>query len=55
MAAREILLLGNPKLYESSTPVSSKDIPGLTGAVADLHDTLMDFRDRHGAGRAIAA
>ena len=55
MAVREILLLGNPKLYESSSPVSSKDIPGLTGAVADLHDTLMDFRDRHGAGRAIAA
>ena len=23
--------------------------------VADLHDTLMDFRRRHGAGRAIAA
>jgi peptide deformylase len=27
----------------------------IRGAVSDLHDTLVDFRDRHGFGRAIAA
>ena len=55
MAVREILLLGNPKLYEISTPVSQEEIESLQTAVNDLHDTLMEFRNRYGAGRAIAA
>ncbi|MFZ0448201.1 MAG: peptide deformylase [Desulfatiglandaceae bacterium] len=55
MTVREILLLGNPRLYEISDPVEKQDLPGLQGVIDDLHDTLMDFRVRHGVGRAIAA
>jgi len=55
VAVREILLLGNPKLYEVSEPVGEKDLKDLPPVVADLHDTLLDFRSKYGAGRAIAA
>jgi peptide deformylase len=55
MAIREILLLGNSRLYEVSEPVLKSELEDLQGVVADLHDTLLDFRNRHGAGRAIAA
>ncbi len=52
---REILLLGDPRLYQPSEAVRIEEIPSLRGVVEDLHDTLMDFRQRHGVGRAIAA
>lgn len=52
---REILLLGNEKLYEVSEPVERKELEYLQGVIDDLHDTLMDYRNRYGAGRAIAA
>ena len=55
MSVREVLLLGNPKLYESCVPVVEDKIESLRPIVQDLHDTLMDFRCRRGAGRAIAA
>jgi peptide deformylase len=55
MSVRQVLLLGNPKLYESCAPVEKDDIERLRPIVQDLHDTLMDFRRKRGAGRAIAA
>ena len=55
MAVKEILLLGNPKLYEVSDAVKEDDVKDLPSVVADLHDTLLDFRRKYGAGRAIAA
>jgi peptide deformylase len=55
MAIREILLLGNPKLYEISLPLGKYELDTVAGLVEDLHDTLLDFRRRYGAGRAIAA
>ena len=55
MAAREILLLGNPALYEVSREVGPDELPGIETVVRDLHDTMFDFRSRHGAGRAIAS
>ena len=55
MAVKEILLLGNPKLYEVSEAVKEDDVKDLPSVVADLHDTLLDFRRKYGAGRAIAA
>ena len=48
-------MLGDPRLYEVSAEVSCEEVAGLDGAFTDLHDTLMDFRTRYGAGRAIAA
>lgn len=55
MAVKEILLLGNPRLYDVCEPLEQGDLKGLTPVVADLHDTLLDFRRKYGAGRAIAA
>lgn len=55
MPIRELLLLGNPKLYEVSVPVEKAELDKMAGLVQDLHDTLLDFRRRYGAGRAIAA
>lgn len=52
---REILKLGNPQLYEISREVTEADIDYLSEWIADLHDTLMDFRKTYGAGRAVAA
>lgn len=55
MAARDILLLGNPALHEISRRVRRNELPGIAGVVHDLHDTLMAYRAVHAAGRAIAA
>lgn len=55
MPVRDILLLGNPDLHRVSDPVAENELGGIQPVVADLHDTLMAFRARHGAGRAIAA
>ena len=55
MAVREILLLGNPQLYEISELVQAEELGRLKFVVNDLHDTLMHFRAQYGAGRAIAA
>lgn len=52
---RKILLLGDSELYEVSDPITESDLPQLGGWVRDLHDTLLDYRERYGAGRAIAA
>ncbi|HCL79748.1 MAG TPA: formylmethionine deformylase, partial [Synergistaceae bacterium] len=47
---REILLLGDPRLYETSAPVTRSDVSELAPVVEDLHDTLLEFRRRYGAG-----
>ena len=52
---REILKLGDPRLYEPSPPLTEEDWPALPGWIEDLHDTLLEYRRVHGAGRAIAA
>ena len=55
MAVREVLLLGNPKLYEISEPVKRDELKAIGDVIPDLHDTLMDFKKKYGTGRAIAA
>lgn len=50
---KEILLLGNEQLYETSKPVRQGE--DISQARQDLHDTLMAFREKYHAGRAIAA
>lgn len=52
---KEILRLGNPKLYEVCQPVSRDELDSMTGLMADLHDTMMEFRRVYRCGRAIAA
>jgi peptide deformylase len=54
MPVRDILLLGNPLLWQPAAPV----VPGSLEVSEILHDlglTLADFRERKGFGRAIAA
>ena len=55
MAAQEILLLGNPKLYGASAPVEQDKINEMRSVSDDLFDTMGAFRQKHGWGRAIAA
>ncbi|RPH28782.1 MAG: peptide deformylase [Bacteroidales bacterium] len=55
MAVKEILKLGNPILYKKSVDISKDEIELIKNHVNDLHDTLFDFRNRYGCGRAIAA
>lgn len=55
MSVRDIVLLGNPLLLQVCEPVTQTDLPEMEAVIADMHDTLMDFRVRYGAGRAIAA
>lgn len=52
---REILLLGDQRLYAQAEPLRESELAALGPVIQDLHDTLMAFRARTGAGRAIAA
>ena len=52
---KEILKLGNPRLYEKSMEILPSESENVKIWVEDLHDTLMDFRKTYGAGRAVAA
>lgn len=55
MAVRDILQLGNMQLYRESKKVEEGELEKLLSVFEDLEDTLLDFRDRYGWGRAIAA
>ncbi len=52
---REILLLGDERLYETSAPVVESEMLEAALWTKDLHDTLMAYRAKYGVGRAIAA
>ena len=55
MAISDILLLGNPLLYEKSVNVEKEEIIVLLPKINLMFETVIDFRKRYGAGRAIAA
>ncbi|CUH95274.1 hypothetical protein P22_1344 [Propionispora sp. 2/2-37] len=55
MAVKDILKLGDPRLYSKSEAVLKAEWKTINGIVEDLHDTMMDFRNKYHAGRAIAA
>ncbi|SHH94693.1 peptide deformylase [Clostridium grantii] len=55
MAAKEILLLGNEKLYNKSEVIKEEELKDIKYIVEDLHDTMMNFREKYNCGRAIAA
>ena len=52
---RDILLLGDPKLYEVSEPVLREELEELRPVFQELFNCIRDFRRKHGFGRAIAA
>jgi peptide deformylase len=55
MPVREILQLGNPTLREKCVPVKQFGTDQLHLLIADLRDTLYDFKARNSFGRGIAA
>ena len=49
---QEILKLGNPQLYEVSASITAEEHLKIKEWVSDLHDTLIEYRKKYGAGRA---
>ena len=55
MAIKDILLLGDPRLYEVAEMVTSKEMEGLQSKIQLMWDSILDIRNTYGFGRAIAA
>ncbi len=51
----DLLLLGDPRLYEKSEPVLPEELPLVREWVADLHQVMTQIRQKYNFGRAIAA
>ncbi|MBC8154947.1 MAG: peptide deformylase [Bacteroidetes bacterium] len=51
----DLLLLGDPRLYETTEPVRQDELPLVAGWVADLHNVMQEIRAKYNFGRAIAA
>jgi peptide deformylase len=52
---QDLLLLGNPRLYETCAPVLKTELPLVSGWVADLDNAMKEIRLKYNFGRAIAA
>ena len=52
---REILLLGNPQLYEVSEEIKYEELETLRPVFEDMFDCIRAIRRDYGFGRAIAA
>ncbi|MEI6613368.1 MAG: peptide deformylase [Chrysiogenales bacterium] len=55
MAVKEILMLGNPGLWKVCATVKDVGATETKKIIRDLKDTLEDFMEKNGFGRAIAA
>lgn len=55
MALKDILLLGNPKLYEISAPVKKDELRDLLPQIELMWESISDIQNAYGFGRAIAA
>jgi peptide deformylase len=51
----EILLLGDPRLFEKCTPVQAHEVAELQPTIDKMAACILAFREKYGAGRAIAA
>lgn len=51
----DLLLLGDPRLYETCEPVREEELPLVAGWVADLHNVMEEIRATYRFGRGIAA
>ena len=51
----DILLLGDPRLYQKSMPVTHSELAGLKSKVRQMSELVRLFRLKYGVGRAIAA
>lgn len=55
MSLKNILSLGDPRLYKISVPVIEEELEMINPSIEVMHNALMDFRAKYGAGRAVAA
>ena len=51
----DLLLLGDPRLYEKSAPVERAELPAVADWAQQLHEVMEAVRQRYGFGRGIAA
>jgi peptide deformylase len=51
----DLLLLGDPRLYEKCAPVLPSELPLVPGWVADMDNVMKEIRLKYNFGRAIAA
>ena len=51
----DLLLLGNPLLYQVCEPIKKEELPRVKNWVADLHNVMEEIRAKYNFGRAIAA
>jgi peptide deformylase len=51
----DLLLLGDPRLYETCEPIRPEELPQVPAWVADLDNVMCEVRQKYGFGRAIAA
>lgn len=51
----DLLLLGNPLLYQTSSLILKEELPLVKGWVTDLHNVMQEIRAKYNFGRAIAA
>ena len=52
---QDLVMLGDPRLYEVCEPVLHEELPQVSDWVADLADVMEAIRDQYHFGRAIAA
>ena len=52
---QDLLLLGDPRLYEVCTPVEESELSMVKSWVADLHQVMEEIRAKYHFGRGIAA
>jgi len=52
---QDLLLLGDPRLYEKCDPVLPEELPLVTDWVADMDNVMREIRAKYNFGRAIAA
>lgn len=55
MHLEDILLLGDPRLYEKCAPVEKAELEDMKPIVDGLANVILEFRAKYNAGRAIAA
>jgi peptide deformylase len=51
----DLLLLGDPRLYQVCEPVSYDELPLVNDWIADMHNVMQQIRAKYNFGRAIAA
>jgi len=55
MAVKDILLLGDPALYEVAEPVLQSELENLMPHIQLMWESILDIQKQYGFGRAIAA